>query len=533
MTVNDKNHRFDLPGVQLVKTTIILFTVACACALLPAAEVKPIHKLSKAELEARLEGDSRTIQVQRPGLRSVISYMESRPDVFPANRPKTSRLLRREEKEIAWNTWERFLDYIVALDSIEQYHAQFYRLKGAAKEESFLIDYAAMLAKYRAALEFIERAEHNPELDKVLNDPVPELGLPAGTYAKLKFKYLNVAIATDFAAREVLMKTFSGDRQPELRKSIRSDADYIWRVGKGRGEVLTSKNALKVVQNGAQSVWLPVQQGVSEWMGDTKIYRAGRSLISHAQIKQVQAKLLPGDVLLERREWYMSNIGLPGFWSHAALYLGTPEERRAFFADADTQAWVKKQGEPSGDLECLLRTRYPKAYENSLKPQEESHAVRVVEAISEGVSFTTLEHSADCDSLVALRPKLTKAEKAQALVRAFHYAGRPYDFNFDFATDSELVCTELIYKAYESAVGFRGLTFPLVEMLGRKVTPANEIARQFDAQCETAKEQFELVIFLDGQEWPIKAVEASLATFRESWRRPKWHVFVQEQAAKN
>ncbi len=514
--------------VQRVKTTITLFTVACACGLLPAAEVKPIHKLSRAELEARLEGDSRAMQVQRPGLRSVISYMESRADLFPANQPKTSRLLRREEKEIAWNTWQRFLDYIVALDSIEKYHAPFYRLKGAAKEESFLIGYAAMLAKYRAALEFIERAEHNPELDKVLNDPVPELGLPVGTYARLKFKYLNVAIATDFAAREVLMKTFSGGTHSELRKSIRADADTIWRVGKGRGEVLTARNALKVVQNGAQSVWLPVQQGVSEWMGDAKIHRRGRSLISQAQIKEIQAKLLPGDVLLERREWYMSNIGLPGFWSHAALYLGTPEERGAFFADPDTQAWVKNQGEPSGDFESLLRRRYPKAYANSLKPQEQSHAVRVVEAISEGVSFTTLEHSADCDSLVALRPKLAKAEKAQALVRAFHYAGRPYDFNFDFATDSELVCTELIYKTYESAVGFRGLTFPLVEMLGRKVTPANEIARQFDAQCETAEEQFELVIFLDGQERHTKAVEASLATFRESWRRPKWHVFVQE-----
>jgi len=493
-----------------------------------ATEVRPIHELTKAELEARLQGDVRALRVQRQGLRSVISYIETRPDIFPTERPKESRLLRREEKEIVWNTWQRFLDYIVALDSVEQYQAQFYRLKGAAKEDSFLVGYAAMLAKYRAAMEFIERCERNPELDKVLNDPVPELGLPAGTYAKLKFKYLNVAIATDFAAREVLMKTFSGERQPELRTGIRSDADYIWRVGKGRGELLTAKNALKVLQNSAQSAWLPIQAGVSEWMGDTKVYRSGRALISQAQIKQLQPKLLPGDVLLERREWFMSNIGLPGFWSHAAFYLGTPEERRAFFADTDTQSWVKQQGEPSGDLEALLKSRYPKAYDTSVKPQEHGHVVRVIEAISEGVSFTTLEHSADCDSLAVLRPELPKAEKAQALLRAFHYAGRPYDFNFDFATDSELVCTELVYKAYEPASGFRGLTFPLVEMLGRKVTPANEIVKQFDAQCGTPEPQFDLVIFLDGQERQTKAVEASLADFRKSWQRPKWHVLIQK-----
>ena len=81
-----------------MKATAILITLTCACAFLRAAEVKPIHKLSRAEFKARLEGDSRAMQVQRQGLRSVISYVESRPDLFPANQSRTSRLLRREEK---------------------------------------------------------------------------------------------------------------------------------------------------------------------------------------------------------------------------------------------------------------------------------------------------------------------------------------------------------------------------------------------------------------------------------------------------
>ena len=147
----------------------------------PGAELEPIYKLDKAELEARLQGDARAVQVQRQGLRTVISYVESRPDLFPAERPTEPPLLRREEKEAVWNTWQRFLDYLVALDPVGQYHAQFHRLKGAAKEDSFLIGYAARLAKYRAAMEFIDRTEHNPDLDKVLNDSVPELGLPSGT----------------------------------------------------------------------------------------------------------------------------------------------------------------------------------------------------------------------------------------------------------------------------------------------------------------------------------------------------------------
>jgi hypothetical protein len=75
----------------------------------------------------------------------------------------------------------------------------------------------------------------------------------------------------------------------------------------------------------------------------------------------------------------------------------------------------------------------------------------------------------------------------------------------------------------------RGLDLPLVDMLGRKVTPANEIARQFDAQSWTGEAQFEFVAFLDGHEASGAAIEASLEEFRRSWRRPKWHVLAQEK----
>jgi uncharacterized protein YycO len=175
----------------------------------------------------------------------------------------------------------------------------------------------------------------------------------------------------------------------------------------------------------------------------------------------------------------------------------------------------------------LLKTRYAAAWQTSNKSQEHEHIPRVIEAMSEGVSFTTLEHSAACDALAVLRPKLSKVEKAQAILRAFHYSGRPYDFNFDFGTDAELVCTELIYKAYEQANGFTGLTLPTVEMLGRKVAPANEFVKQFDTQFAAGKHQFELVKFLDGSERSKSAKESTLDDFRASWKRPKWHVLIQ------
>lgn len=493
-----------------------------------AAQLKPLHKISTEDRVVRFESDTKAISVFREGLSNVMAFIELQTEIFPIVKPEQTRLLRREEKEVVWQTWQRFLEYTVALDSIERYHADWWRLKGDDREEAFLVSYAAMVANYRASLEFIRAAEMNPELDKVLNDAVPELGLPVGTYAKLKFENLSVIIATEFAASEVTLKTFVGGRRAGLRAGIEVDSDYVWRSGRGKAELLTAKNALNVLKRSANSAWLPVQTGVSEWMGDTKVYRVGSSLISSAQISALKTNLLPGDVMLERRDWYLSNVGLPGYWPHAALYIGDAQERARFFSGDEVKNWVRAQGEPSGDFEALLKSRYPAAWEISKKPQEQDHVPRVIEAISEGVSFTTLEHSADCDALAVLRPKLTQVEKARAILRAFHYAGRPYDFNFDFATDAQLVCTELIYKAYEPATGMAGLRLPTVEMLGRKVLPANELVKQFDLQCKKGEEQFIFVMFLDGSERNKIARQASFEEFRASWQRPKWHVLTNE-----
>jgi hypothetical protein len=274
-------------------------------------------------------------------------------------------------------------------------------------------------------------------------------------------------------------------------------------------------------QQGSQA-FFPVQSGAAEWMGDTKVHRTTQSLITKNQIAAITKQLEPGDVLFVRREWYISNIGLPGFWPHTALYIGTPEKRKIYFADHEVTQWTKGHGQPDGDFNSLLQSKYSEAYKDSLK-LDHNHIPQVLEAISEGVSFTSMEHSADADSIAVLRPKLSKRDKAIAIFRAFQYAGRPYDFNFDFLTDSSLVCTELIYKSYEPAEGYRGLVFPVSDFLGRKATPANEIVREFDQQFDAT--QFDFILFLDGNEKLRKAVESNLVSFRGSWKRPKWHIF--------
>lgn len=477
----------------------------------------------------RVGQDAASILIFRDGLADILAYVDARPEVFRPEVEGQAHVPAPAARDELRNTWKAVLDYSLALESIQQYHKDFLLLDGKAeREDSFLVFYAAFLAQYRFALDFLQRLDGHPTADVILNEAVPELGLHERTFAAYKYRFLHLGIATEFASGEVILETFRRGRRPALRAVIAEDSAAIWRQGKGTGERLTLKNAMAVVRDSGSRAWLPVQKSVSEWMGDVKVRRKGVSLISPEQIRSIRPRLQPGDILLQRREWYLSNVGLPGFWTHAALYVGTAEERAAYFSTDGVRRWVRAQGEESGELEKLLASRYPDAYRRSTRTAGDGHLPRVLEAVGEGVLFTTLEHSAEADSMVVLRPRLTPAEKAVALDRSFHYSGRPYDFDFDFTTDAALVCSELIYKAYEPSADFRGLRLPLIEVMGRPVSPPNETARMFDEEYGAEDRQLEMVLFLDGYERAERAVASSAEAFRASWRRPKWHILVQD-----
>jgi hypothetical protein len=476
---------------------------------------------------ARISGDQKAVLQYRTGMQAIIRYMDSHTDLFPADKLTEKRLPTLEQKQQIRSTWKSFLDYILALDSIGQLYDNFYLSNDAEyRKHALMTLFGAFVAQYRFALEYIHRVENDPGLDVILNEAVDDIALTTGAYDKFQFRFLNVIRGTEFVALSSMNSVLNKDESSPSQAAIAEDVQRIWQFGAGRGELLTLKNAMDIIKNTSTTAWFPVQAGVAEWMGDTKVVRVNQSLISSQQIHEMSALLQPADVLLERREWYLSNIGLPGFWPHAAIYIGTADERRKYLIGDAVSAWVKSMGVESGDFELLLKSRYPESYDQS-QTTEDSHKVRVIEAISEGVSFTSLEHSADADSVAVLRPHLNALEKAKVIYNAFSFHGRPYDFDFDFLTDSALVCTELVYKSFEPGKQFKGVAFLTSEVVGRKVTTANDIARMFDEEYGKPNAQFELILFLDGLEKQSKAKLATVAEFRRSWRRPKWYILVQ------
>jgi hypothetical protein len=72
---------------------------------------------------------------------------------------------------------------------------------------------------------------------------------------------------------------------------------------------------------------------------------------------------------------------------------------------------------------------------------------------------------------------MSRSSSSSVYATAFSHHAKPYDYNFDFATDHALVCTELVWRSYRPSEGKKGLKIPLVEIAGRKTLPANEIAK--------------------------------------------------------
>ncbi len=111
-------------------------------------------------------------------------------------------------------------------------------------------------------------------------------------------------------------------------------------------------------------------------------------------------------------------------------------------------------------------------------------------------------------------------------MRAFQYFGRPYDFNFDFVSDATIVCTELVFKAWQRGPEHTGLDIELVDIMGRATLPANELVRQFAAQAELPEStrQLDFVSFVDGLEKDRSSHWGDAPSFSASWERPQWDI---------
>lgn len=281
---------------------------------------------------------------------------------------------------------------------------------------------------------------------------------------------------------------FTGsDMEPEIQKVLpRMETNLGVVRDKDFGGIRSVK---EIIDDFIKNTWkLPFYQitvGVATFLGDWRLANPPPAIQPH-QLKDLEDVLKPGDLILIRQEHFASNEFLPGFYTHSIIYLG-PEKT------ADQKGWTELKmsngvalGEDPRVQDLLREYRTPH--------HKGRHPNRVIEAISDGVVFNSMEYSVAKDFVVAFRVQVPgeaeearEARIADSIRVALRYFGRPYDFDFDFATEGEIVCTELLYRAFDDDVNMSvqknasvkpNIRVPgVVRVMGRDTMPAQELAR--------------------------------------------------------
>jgi len=252
----------------------------------------------------------------------------------------------------------------------------------------------------------------------------------------------------------------------------------------------------------------PIKSGVCAWAGETQILNSTNT-ISKSELKKLQAILQPGDLIVNRKDYYVSNYAIPGFWTHTSLYIGTSKVRAKFFRD-DVQCteWVKTQGVTSGNLGELFSQTYDSKFPSKKHKWKEKS---IVEAVGKGVIISSFESGASKDGIVVLRPSISKLSIAKGIYNALGMVYMPYDYNFDFSSASEIACTELIYKAFE-----KDSLFPVNELLGNPFTTAHDITEIYVNNKELMPNLSLLYIYYEGNSFLSESSDEALINLKAS-----------------
>lgn len=413
--------------------------------------------------------------------------------------------LSYEEKEILISDWASYLSYIDVLNNILENNRYFYQINyienRKLNEKSFVAGYSSFITIYDSVLNIISAGEKVEFIETILNEENSDEGIPERSYFNLKKIATNPQTGVQAHVGRVYLETINQESLKKLKEiSMEKYSSITSRIGESIE--IGFLGAISYFEENTFVAWFPAQKEVAELVGNTNIPVRHIELIKKEDIDKIKHYLEPGDIFVQRRNWHLSNAGLPGFWKHTAIYVSNMSILDEYFEEVTNSTNITNGLKVSNYIE----ENYPLFY-----LEFSDGELRTIEALGEGVISPTLYESAMADYLGVLRPKLSKEEKLDSLLKAIDNFGKPYDFNFDFLTDNTLVCSELFYKSYP-------LTNELRVVSGRLVLSTNHIVEDFDKNYGTS-EQFELVYFLDGIEDERKVIYGNISDFRNSWKR--------------
>jgi hypothetical protein len=295
-----------------------------------------------------------------------------------------------------------------------------------------------------------------------------------------------------------------------------------------------------------RNLYYSMMTKISNWIGSTKVhnrdpdYYNGHTLIDIDKAKEMESRVLPGDIILSRTNWFLSNAFLPGFWPHSFLYLGSSTKLSSFFNTNEVNSFYKARciqenlicSDFTSYLQVSLLTK--SAWIKYKQKDKYGFNNVLIEATKKGVHYSSIRHTFLNDFLSAMRPKLSKINKSLTIIDMFSKVGYEYDFDFDFNTDDRVVCSELIVKSYieDQDMDKKGLHFnydleagKYIEVIvGRFSMPViNFVHKIYDENVlKLRPSELEFVAFLKGNRKNKSASFSNESDFYDTRNWPKW-----------
>ena len=333
-----------------------------------------------------------------------------------------------------------------------------------ARLRAFLVGFLAAAMLMRSASFIVDLARSRSVVRKKLDEAEPRYGIPAKSFT---------AVYKNFGSYRSMWRFYSATRfyevhtedigslahDPDMEDLIElldaethffnySRLDQIRRKWNYRLHALKRRHV-----SGYKKVMfqlLKLSGGVVSEMRQPFVKAHGEGKrVTREVIASIIPVLQAGDVLITRHDDAMSNLFLPGFWPHAALYIGDDLERAELGLNSALPGGEALAG-------CLF-----------------------LEAKKDGVLVRPVEETLSVDAFMVLRPRLGAAYIEEALRRALSHEGKLYDFTFDFRVADRLACTEVIYRSYHG-VGPEPapIGFELKSHSGRACISAEDLIEQ-------------------------------------------------------
>lgn len=331
----------------------------------------------------------------------------------------------------------------------------------AESPQAFILCLGGALLLVDAALFLRDTFGDNKTVRTKLNEANPVFGIHAGTYDQIQKSLTDPAnnwhllqARNHYDQTRTELRGKAPECQPILDKIDELTqrhqcvlANYL----KDRLEVRRTQFAKSLGTNLLGRLVYGIQKSFASLMAELSVKPGHQPGLPPKIDYQVRQALLPGDVILTRKEHVFTNYFLPGFWPHGALHLGTMETLR--------------------DIGLSEKQNFEQ-HQEQLQSLDQNDPTRALEALKDGVHLRTLASPLGADSIVVIRPSISRSHLAEALDRVLQHSGKPYDFDFDFTRSDRMVCTEVVYRAYD---GIADLRFQLTKRAGRMTLSAMDL----------------------------------------------------------